>query len=56
MCFVGPTMLHGSEAWYQNESEMGNFSYNRMIHGERNVWSIAQRLKKIKGFHVDVGI
>ena len=31
----------------------GNFLNDRKIHGERNVWSTAQRYKKIKGLDVD---
>ena len=29
---------------------------DRKIHGESNVWSTAQRQKKINGFNVHVGI
>ena len=33
----------------------GNFIKNRKIHGDSNVWSIAQRQKIIYIFDVDVG-
>ena len=33
----------------------GNFMKDRKIHGESNVWSAAQRQKKIYGFVVHAG-
>ena len=32
-----------------------DFTKDRKIHDENNVWSTAQRQKKIYGFDVDVG-
>ena len=40
--YVGPAILHGSEAWCLNESVMGIFTMDRRIHGESYVWSTAQ--------------
>ena len=37
------------------QSEMGIFLKDRKIHGESNVWSTAQRLKKIYRFYVNAG-
>ena len=34
----------------------GKFTKDRKIHGESNVWSTAQRQKKINGFDIDVGL
>ena len=44
--YVRPAMLHRSEAWYLKESEMGIFQKTE-IQGESNVWSTAQRWRKI---------
>ena len=40
--YVTPAILYGSESWCLKES-YGNFTKDRKIHGESNVWSAAQR-------------
>ena len=40
---------------YSGSNLQGNFTKGREIHGKNNVWSAAQRLKKIYGFDVHAG-
>ena len=51
--YVRPAMLYGSETWCLKKRD-GNFTKDRAIHDESNVWSAAQRCKEIYGFDVDV--
>ena len=51
---VGPAILYGSESLCLMGSEM-NFTKDRKIHSESNVWSTAERQKTIYRFDVDVG-
>ena len=39
--YARPAILHGREAWCQKKNE--NFSKDREIHGESNMWSTVQR-------------
>ena len=69
--YIRPAILYGSEAWCVRESEMGFLQRtersmvramcgvqlkDRKINGESNVWSAAQRQKKIYRFDVDAGL
>ena len=47
-------ILHGSEAWCMKKNEM-RIIHRTAIHGDSNVWSIAQRQKNVYRFDVHVG-
>ena len=40
--YISSTILYGSVAWCLKESDW-NFTEDRKIHGESNLWSTAQR-------------
>ena len=52
--YVRPAILYGCEVWCLKESDVGIFPRTE-IDGESNVWSTAQRQKKIYGFGVHAG-
>ena len=54
MSYIRTAILHGSEALCLKKLYR-NFTKDRNIHGESNVWSAAQRQKKIYAYDVHAG-
>ena len=52
---VSPAILYGSESWCLIRKWDANFTMDRKIHCESNVWSIAERPKEIYRFDVHPG-
>ena len=52
--YTRPGILYGSEACCLKEGDE-NFTKDRKIHGESNVWCTAQRQKKIYRFDIHAG-
>ena len=49
--YVWPAILYGSDSWCLKKRDR-NVTKDRKTHGEGNVWSTAQRQKKIYRFDV----